>query len=168
MKYRLKNTTFWDITPCSPLKVNRRFGGTYRLHLLGRIRRARYQQILATCFHAGILLSLFFGPEYGGDVPPKRGLTLDGLYGVVSQKTELFITTAVRHSNPTKYKFLAHMSLLWSFQWQQCTTYYSGHSVTQIHKGMSLTTLGHLNPTVYLHDPRNNIFVRPAESECPQ
>jgi hypothetical protein len=26
----------WDITPCSPLKVNRRFGGTYRLHLQGR------------------------------------------------------------------------------------------------------------------------------------
>jgi hypothetical protein len=24
---------FWDITPCSPLKVNRRFGGTHRLHL---------------------------------------------------------------------------------------------------------------------------------------
>jgi hypothetical protein len=29
----LKNTSFWDITPCSPLKVSRRFGGTYRLHL---------------------------------------------------------------------------------------------------------------------------------------
>jgi hypothetical protein len=25
-----------DITPYSPLKVNRRFGGTYRLHLQGR------------------------------------------------------------------------------------------------------------------------------------
>jgi hypothetical protein len=23
---------FWDITPCSPLKVNRRFGITFRLH----------------------------------------------------------------------------------------------------------------------------------------
>jgi hypothetical protein len=27
---------FWDITPCSPLSVNRRFGRTYRLHLKGR------------------------------------------------------------------------------------------------------------------------------------
>jgi hypothetical protein len=26
----------WDIPPCSPLKVNRRYGGTYRLHLQGR------------------------------------------------------------------------------------------------------------------------------------
>jgi hypothetical protein len=41
---RLKSTIFWDITPCSPLKVNRRFGGTYSLHLQGRrIRRARNQ-----------------------------------------------------------------------------------------------------------------------------
>jgi hypothetical protein len=27
----MKNSIFWDITPCSPLKVNRRFGGTCRL-----------------------------------------------------------------------------------------------------------------------------------------
>jgi hypothetical protein len=27
---------FWDMTPCSPLKVNRRFRGTCRLHLQGR------------------------------------------------------------------------------------------------------------------------------------
>jgi hypothetical protein len=33
----LKNYTFWYITPCSPLKVNRRFGGKYRIHLQGRI-----------------------------------------------------------------------------------------------------------------------------------
>jgi hypothetical protein len=32
----MKSTNFWDITPCSPLSVNRRFGGTYRLHLQAR------------------------------------------------------------------------------------------------------------------------------------
>jgi hypothetical protein len=32
----MKSTIFRDITPCSPLSVNRRFGGTYRLHLQGR------------------------------------------------------------------------------------------------------------------------------------
>jgi hypothetical protein len=32
----MKNTIFWDMTLCSPLSVNRRFGGTYRLHLQGR------------------------------------------------------------------------------------------------------------------------------------
>jgi hypothetical protein len=29
----MKSTIFWDITPCSPLSVNRRFGGAYRLLL---------------------------------------------------------------------------------------------------------------------------------------
>jgi hypothetical protein len=34
-----------DITPCSPVKVNRRFGGTYRLLFQGqRISRARKQR----------------------------------------------------------------------------------------------------------------------------
>jgi hypothetical protein len=32
----LKRTIFWNITPCGPLSVNRRFGETYRLHLQGR------------------------------------------------------------------------------------------------------------------------------------
>jgi hypothetical protein len=29
----VKSTIFWDITPCNPLKVDRRFGGTYPLYL---------------------------------------------------------------------------------------------------------------------------------------
>jgi hypothetical protein len=40
----MKSAIFWDITPYSSFKVNRRFGGPYRLHLQGRrISRARYQ-----------------------------------------------------------------------------------------------------------------------------
>jgi hypothetical protein len=35
-KLYLKSTIFWDITSCSPLKVSRRLGGTYRLHLQGQ------------------------------------------------------------------------------------------------------------------------------------
>jgi hypothetical protein len=35
---------FWEITLCNLLKVNRRFGGTYRLHLQSRrINEARNQ-----------------------------------------------------------------------------------------------------------------------------
>jgi hypothetical protein len=47
--------------------------------------------MLATCFQAGFLLSLFFHPEDGGDVPPKRRLTLNGLQGVIFQKMVHFI-----------------------------------------------------------------------------
>jgi hypothetical protein len=58
----MKSIVFWDITPCSLLKVNRRFGGTYRLHLQGR------RALLVTCFHAGFLLSLYVNPEDVGDM----------------------------------------------------------------------------------------------------
>jgi hypothetical protein len=40
-----KSSVFWDIMPCSPLKVRRRFRGTCRLHLKGRkITRAKSQR----------------------------------------------------------------------------------------------------------------------------
>jgi hypothetical protein len=51
----------WDIPPCSPFTVNRSFGGGYRLHF-------QCQSQLATCFHAGFLLSLLFEPEDHGDM----------------------------------------------------------------------------------------------------
>jgi hypothetical protein len=41
----MKSYSFWDATPCSPFKVNRRFGGTYCLHYhdrwIGRTRNQR-------------------------------------------------------------------------------------------------------------------------------
>jgi hypothetical protein len=40
----MKSTIFWNIIPCSPLKVNWCFWGTYCLHLQSRISRARYQR----------------------------------------------------------------------------------------------------------------------------
>jgi hypothetical protein len=47
--YISKITIFWDITTCSLLKVNRRFGEKYRIH----------PQVQKDCFLAG----LFFDPE---------------------------------------------------------------------------------------------------------
>jgi hypothetical protein len=45
IEFFMKITVFWDIIPCSPLKVNRRFGGTDRFHLEGcRISRTRNQR----------------------------------------------------------------------------------------------------------------------------
>jgi hypothetical protein len=61
----IKSSVFWDMTPCSPLKTNRRFGGTCRLHLQGR----RIQQNSA-CYllHTDFLLGLFFDSEDGDDM----------------------------------------------------------------------------------------------------
>jgi hypothetical protein len=50
----------------------------------------------------GGLLDYFFDPEDGGDMFLRNvGLQLNGLHGVTSQKMILFITTAVKISNPT-------------------------------------------------------------------
>jgi hypothetical protein len=67
----MRNSIFWDITPCSPLKVNRRFEGTYRLHLHGwRKCEARNNA--------------------WKKAPPKRWLTSNGLHGIISEGTEIF------------------------------------------------------------------------------
>jgi hypothetical protein len=51
---------FWDVTKCTSLKVNRRFGGTCRLRLRGRrIRQARIKMGL---------LGLLFDTEDAGDM----------------------------------------------------------------------------------------------------
>jgi hypothetical protein len=51
----LKNAVFWDVVPCRS-SVNRRFGGTYRLHL----------QSAAICSGLFLARGLFY-PEVGGD-----------------------------------------------------------------------------------------------------
>jgi hypothetical protein len=46
----MKNSVFWDEKPYSPFKVERRFGGTYRLHLQGRkMRQGGNQYAVAAC-----------------------------------------------------------------------------------------------------------------------
>jgi hypothetical protein len=42
-----KSTIFWDITPCSPLSVNRRLGGTYCLHLQGKKNNVRGDKLIS-------------------------------------------------------------------------------------------------------------------------
>jgi hypothetical protein len=51
--------------------------------------------------HAGFLLGLLFSPQDENDIFLWNGLIFTGLCRVISQKTQLFITTAVRTSNPT-------------------------------------------------------------------
>jgi hypothetical protein len=67
----MKNAVFWDLAPCRSC-VNRRFGGTYRPHLLGRKIRDR-----------GTSVSRWLQA-------PKRRFIQD-LHGATSQKTAFFI-----------------------------------------------------------------------------
>jgi hypothetical protein len=66
----------WNIKQCRPFKVNRRFGGTYRIH---------------TWFHAGFRFArLILRPwRWRRYIFPKRQLTFDELRGVISQKLVL-------------------------------------------------------------------------------
>jgi hypothetical protein len=41
MKKAVKNAVFWVVAPCRCSELNRRFGGTYRLHLQGRKNHQR-------------------------------------------------------------------------------------------------------------------------------
>jgi hypothetical protein len=72
---------FWDITPCSPLmKVNWRFGGTCRLHLL--------YDLLSRWF----LTWSFLRPwRWRRNIAPKYRLFFNGLHVVISHKIELLI-----------------------------------------------------------------------------
>lgn len=49
--------------------------------------------------YTGLLLGLFFGPEDEGSLFLKNVNSLSTNYSVISQKTDLLITAAVRTSN---------------------------------------------------------------------
>jgi hypothetical protein len=88
----MKSTIFWDITPCSPVKVNRRFGRIYRLHLQGRKKADQ-----GTSVKAGGQKTLKMEPICSSETSVDTQRT----HGVIFQKIVLFINTAVRTSNPT-------------------------------------------------------------------
>jgi hypothetical protein len=79
----VKNTIFWDITPCSPLNASRCFGITYRLNLQGR-RTSRARNPSESRWQAEQALKM------EAIIPPKRLLTFNGLHGVITQKIVLF------------------------------------------------------------------------------
>jgi hypothetical protein len=65
----MNSSILWDKAQCRPLKVNRRFKGTYRFHLqCQRINQERNQHESRYLLHAGFFLGLFFEPENGGDM----------------------------------------------------------------------------------------------------
>jgi hypothetical protein len=62
---------------------------------------------------ARFLLGLFSDPEYGGDVPPKRRLTVNGLYSVISSLGRL-IGILLEYTVSRSRRHVGHASLGWS------------------------------------------------------
>jgi hypothetical protein len=88
----MKSTIFWDTTLCSPLKVSRRFGGSYHLHFLGRrISRARNQGLcLPPAFTLVSCAAYSSTQKMEAICSPNRRLTFNGLHGAISKKIVLF------------------------------------------------------------------------------
>jgi hypothetical protein len=86
----MKNTVCCDITACSPLKVNRRFGGTSPPSLGQKKSWARNRSVCHLLLR-WFLYRLILRPwSCRWHVPPKHRLTFNGLHGVVSQIIVLF------------------------------------------------------------------------------
>jgi hypothetical protein len=79
----INSSIFWDIKPCSLLKVYWRFGGTHNLYLHSRrVNQARNQHEEST--------KQFEPRKWMQNVPLKYWLTCKGLYGIIFQKREFF------------------------------------------------------------------------------
>jgi hypothetical protein len=81
---------FWDIIPCSPLKVNRRFGIICQFHLQGRRisharnwRESRWQA--AQFSHLAYTSTLKMEATYSSET----SVDFQGLHSIISQKIEL-------------------------------------------------------------------------------
>jgi hypothetical protein len=68
----VKSSIFWDITPCSPLSVNRRFGGTCRLHHLDNKQ---------TSVGFGVLTALVMKRTIFWDITPCSPLSVNRRFG---------------------------------------------------------------------------------------
>jgi hypothetical protein len=91
----LKMCIFWGIMPCSPLKVNRRFRGTCHFQLQDRrISKARNHHEAGSKHSSCLAYSSTMKME--PICSSESSVDFNGLHGVISQKIELFITTALR------------------------------------------------------------------------
>jgi hypothetical protein len=89
------------MTPCSPVKVSRRFGGMYTFsgsNNKPNKKPAKSRQQSELCLLSAWLSFLPWRRRLRG--PPKRLLTFIGLHGTTSQKRELFTADVVRTSSP--------------------------------------------------------------------
>jgi hypothetical protein len=93
----VKNAVFWDVAPCLSC-VNRRFGGTYHLHLQGKKIRERGTSVSKQLQTRS---RIFLPWRWRRYVPPKRRFVQER-HGATSQKAAFFIVTAVKISNLTQ------------------------------------------------------------------
>jgi hypothetical protein len=114
---------FWDITPCVPLKVNKRFGRTCHLHLQGRrISRNKKQNLLTDSWYF-LAWHVFVPWRWRRDVTPKYRLIFNELHGIISLKTELIAVYILRADFELKNILIQGRSYKWSVCFLPCTIF---------------------------------------------
>jgi hypothetical protein len=92
----MKSSVLWDIMPCSPFKVNRRFGGTCRHHQLRRISLVLAPAFaLVSCLASTLKMKKTCSSETSVDFQRTTRC-------YIPEDGKLFITTGVRTSSPRK------------------------------------------------------------------
>jgi hypothetical protein len=78
----LNGTIFWDITPYSPLSINRHFGEIYRLHLQGRKNKLLSRWILAQLLFPALKMEAICSSETSVDTQQstRRYIPEDGTF----------------------------------------------------------------------------------------
>jgi hypothetical protein len=99
IKPHLKSTVLLDIMTCCPLRVNRRFEGTYRLNFKGLKNNPHRILLCLPSAYAGIMLALDLEDVSGMFLRNVRLLSME-YTAVYPKRQSLFMTTAVRTSNP--------------------------------------------------------------------
>jgi hypothetical protein len=94
----IKNTVFWDVAPCKFI-VNRRFGGTYRLHLQGRKIRERGTGVTTTCSLADfstLKIEEIRSPETSVHTRcTRRHIREDGILHALINSNNIYLTFSV-------------------------------------------------------------------------
>jgi hypothetical protein len=95
----MKRYIFWDITRCSLLKANRRFGRTCRLHFQSPISQARSYEILPLTFTLISSLDYFFIRKAGDMFVRNVSWVLKDYTELYPKKTKLYIKHCLENLN---------------------------------------------------------------------
>jgi hypothetical protein len=102
----IRSTLFWDIISCTQLKANRRFGGTFCLHLEGWSLKcvSNRQEISAKCGRSWQgYRHLALRPWRIQYVVPKSRLTSSRLHCATSHNTVVFLFITLRTSDLNRF-----------------------------------------------------------------
>jgi hypothetical protein len=134
--FEVLHSMIWDVTPCSSVKLHRRFGGTYRLHFQ-RWKESKTRNELPSSLR---VQNIFWHWRRKLDLALKCWNST-GLHDVTAQKLYLFlIGSAEITSDPATVKIFDAKILYMS-----CDTVWSGRTSPMFRMNLMLSSSGQKN-----------------------